>query len=69
MKSTDMHDCNTESGLGHMVRHACHARSVWLLHAHESSTPCALQDVSTLRCTLADMLINVAIGEVGPCDK
>ena len=29
---------------------ACsHARSVWLLHAHGSNTPCALQDVSTLR--------------------
>ena len=30
-------------------QHACHAQSVQLLHAHRSSTPCALQDVSTLR--------------------
>ena len=71
-KSTDMH--NTESGSG-MVQQACHARCVWLLHAHGSSTPCALQDVSTLRwhsCYLlwhAIALIVVAIGEVGPCDE
>jgi len=38
-KSIDMH--NTESGAG-MVKQVCHARYVWLLHAHGSSTPCAL---------------------------
>jgi len=48
-KSTDMHNCNTESVSGKLVQHACHAQSVWLLHAHRSSTPCVLQDVSTLR--------------------
>ena len=58
-----------------MVQQACHAQSVWLLHAHGSSTSCALQDKSTLRlnsCRLlwhAIALINVALGEVGPCDE
>ena len=72
IKSTDMH--NIESGSG-MVQQACHARCVWLLHAHGSSTPCALQDVSTLRLHsrrllwYAIALIDVAIGEVGPCDQ
>ena len=71
-KSIDMH--NTESGSG-MVQQACHARCVWLLHAHGSSTPRALQDVSTLRLHSrrllwhAIALIDVAIGEVGPCDE
>ena len=43
----EMH--NTGIGSGQLVQQACHDRSVWLLHAHGSSTPCALQDVSTLR--------------------
>ena len=48
---------------------ACYARSERMLHAHGSSTPCALQECLHWGCTLADMLIDVAIGEVGPCDE
>ena len=55
------------------MQQACHSQSVWLLHAYGSSTQCALQDVSKLRWHSlfwpVIALIDVAIGEVCPCDK